>query len=95
MDKVNWLQERLPSRDSWKWVILTAAAIATYLSAEFDTFQSAFELSPQREQQVRIAAAVLSILAGKMSLSWMPSSEQKAIAKAEKSELEDIGKGLL
>lgn len=81
VDTMNWLQRNLPSRDSWKWVFATAAAVCTYLAAEIEVLHLAFELSEQAEQRIRILAAVLGIITGKMSWSWMPTKERQEQAK--------------
>ncbi len=65
----------LPTRDSFMWIVGIVSSICVYLLAHYDKLQAAFPgLHPEWQARIEILAALLAILAAKMSWSPLPRS---------------------
>lgn len=72
------------TRDSRLWWLVMAGGVLGVFSSHFDLLQACCELGDRAQAFIELASIVVAMLAGKMSMSPLPISDEgrmKAIAK--------------
>lgn len=76
----------MKNRDSRIYLVTLVLAVCVFLGGQFEMIQEAFPgIDPVWDKRIELAAALLAVIAGKLSMSPLPLSrkgKQKMAAKA-------------